>query len=200
MADHYYSKKPAVESNQKEIREEIRGQSFRFYVDRGVFSKSGLDYGTRLLLETFREPDISGPIGDIGCGWGPIGISIAKSFPERPIHMVDINERSVQLSEKNARLNQAGNIKIDQNNLLDGCEKDTFAALITNPPVRAGKETVFALYEQARDVLKENGELWVVLQKKQGAPSTQKKLEELNFDVTVENKSKGYFIFKAKKH
>ncbi|MGJ9384563.1 16S rRNA methyltransferase [Salipaludibacillus neizhouensis] len=199
MSDHYYSKKPAVKSNIKHIQVNVKDETFKFSVDSGVFSKGGLDFGSRLLIEAFREPDIKGPILDIGCGWGPIGITVAKLIPDRTVHMVDINERSVSLSEENAKLNGAKNVSIYQSDLLENVKEDSFAVAITNPPIRAGKAVVFQLYEQTALALHEKGEIWVVIQKKQGAASTKKKLEQLNFEVTTEVKEKGYFVFHGKK-
>ena len=199
MSDHYFSEKPTIKSEQKKITEKILGDSFFFRVDHGVFSKSGLDFGTRLLIETFREPEVKGQFADVGCGWGPIGIVLAKICSGSHFQMVDINERSVLLSKENARLNDVNNVTISQNNLLEGFADTKFAAVLTNPPIRAGKDVVFAIYEQAKRVLKSRGDLWVVIQKKQGASSTEKKLEELGFEVTTENKKKGYIIIRGKK-
>lgn len=199
MSEHYYSKKPAVESQRTTIHEEVRGVELAYIVDRGVFARNGLDFGSRLLLENFSAPDADGEMIDVGCGWGALGLTIASLYPERTVHMVDINERSVGLSKENAANNQIRNVNIYEQDLLEGQKPETFAAVITNPPIRAGKQTVFRLYEQAYDVLKQNGELTVVIQKKQGAPSTLQKLEDLGFEVETKAKKKGYFIFGAKK-
>ncbi|MDG5788126.1 class I SAM-dependent methyltransferase [Evansella sp. AB-P1] len=199
MTKHYYDEKPMVESDRRKITEEIAGETFHFYVDRGVFSKAGLDFGTRLLIESFELPNVEGAIGDVGCGWGPIGITLAKKFPQRKIYMYDINERAVDLAKLNAKLNNVTITKIQQNDLLHGQQDNKFASILTNPPIRAGKKVVFQLYEQAIDCLAPQGELWVVIQKKQGALSTKEKLENLGLDIEVVQKSKGYFIYKGKK-
>lgn len=199
MSDHYFSEKPTIKSNQRQIVEKILNHSFDFRVDHGVFSKGGLDFGTKLLIETFREPEVEGQIADVGCGWGPIGITLAKNFSTRHVQMVDINERSVSLSKENAQLNDVANVTISQNNLLEGFDESEFASVVTNPPIRAGKDVVFAIYEQAKRVLNSGGDIWVVIQKKQGAASTKSKLEELGFEVTTENKQKGYHIFRGKR-
>nr|WP_090892770.1 methyltransferase [Evansella caseinilytica] len=198
MTDHYYSEKPDVESRRESIAETVAGVAFRFYVDRGVFSKTGMDFGTRLLIESFNPPEAAGAIGDVGCGWGAIGIAVGKKYPARRIVMTDINERAVELAKLNAQLNGVGNAEVLQTNLLEGVT-DSFAAVMTNPPIRAGKKVIFALYEQAVGSLLPNGEIWVVIQKKQGAPSTIKKLEELGLEVSVVNKAKGYLIISGKK-
>ncbi|UTR12501.1 class I SAM-dependent methyltransferase [Evansella sp. LMS18] len=201
MPDHYYSKNPDVESKRVELTETISGKQFRFYADSGVFSKKGLDYGTRLLLETFEEPSVSkGIYADAGCGWGPVGIYLAKTSPGRKVLMTDINERAVELAKLNGQLNGVEDrIEVMQNDLLEGMEEREIAAVLTNPPIRAGKQVIFRLYEQAAEALVEGGELWVVIQKKQGAPSTIKKLEELGLETEVMKKSRGYFILRGKK-
>lgn len=200
LSNHYYSEKPQVESQREQIDDEINGEVFKFTVDRGVFSRKGVDFGSKLLIETFDDESlVDGPIADVGCGWGPIGIALAKAYRERTMYMFDINERAVELSTENAKSNQVKNVKIEQNNLLDGQSNAFFAAIVSNPPIRAGKDIVFKLYEQAVKSLKLEGELWLVIQKKQGAASTVKKLEELGLDVNVLKKSKGYQIIRGKK-
>ncbi|WP_078578531.1 class I SAM-dependent methyltransferase [Salipaludibacillus agaradhaerens] len=198
MANHYFSEQPETKSERKTIREVIKGKSYQFHVDRGVFSKGGLDFGSRLLIEAFEPPVVKGPIVDVGCGWGPIGLTVASTHQDTQIYMVDINERSVQLAKENATLNRVSNVTVERNNLLDGFDDNFFSVVLTNPPIRAGKEIIFSIYEQAKRMLKTNGDIWVVIQKKQGAASTLKKLEELGFEVNVEVKSKGYFVFRGK--
>lgn len=135
----------------------------------------------------------------MGCGYGPIGLSLAKEFYDRQIYMVDVNERAVALAQKNAERNGVQNVRID---VSDGMEKvpEGLAAVLTNPPIRAGKETIFKFYKEAHERLVSGGELWVVIQKKQGAPSTKDYLEELYGEVDVVEKVKGYWILKAKKY
>ena len=99
MSDHYYSRNPQVDSKPDEWSFTLRGKTFRFKTDAGVFSKREVDFGSRLLIEAFDLPEASGnqPLIDVGCGYGPIGISLASSFSDRTIHMVDVNERAIQL-------------------------------------------------------------------------------------------------------
>jgi len=200
MSEHYYSKKPSVKSDPKEWKTVIRNKDFRFKTDAGVFSKGELDFGSRLLAESFQLPQVEGDLLDVGCGYGPIGLSIAASFPDRNVHMVDVNERALALAKGNAELNGIANVNIYPSDALSAVSGDRFAAVITNPPIRAGKETVFTIYQGAYSKLIPGGELWVVIQKKQGAPSTSSKMEELFGNVETVAKNKGYFIFKSKKH
>lgn len=200
MTEHYYAKNPTVKSNPTEWTTEIRGKTLRFKTDTGVFSKGVVDFGSRLLVESFDLPSsLEGAILDVGCGYGPIGLTIAASFPERQVQMVDVNERALRLAAENAQLNCLSNTVIFESDALTSVQRKDFAAIVTNPPIRAGKETIFRIYEGAYDKLKQHGELWIVIQKKQGAPSTQAFLMEKFGNVDVVEKKKGYFILKAKK-
>lgn len=137
---------------------------------------------------------------DVGCGYGPIGLSIAKQNPDRTIYMMDINERAVALANKNAQINGVQNVRIFESDGLAAVgEELPIAAILTNPPIRAGKDTVFKFYDGAFEKLTVGGELWVVIQKKQGAPSTVNHLEEKFAEVEIVEKKKGYWIIRAKK-
>lgn len=199
MSEHYYSKAPSVKSTPQQWQAFLRGQSLTFQTDAGVFSKKELDFGSRLLIESFELPTIEGPLADIGCGYGPIGLSIAKESPEREVVLVDVNERALDLARLNAKNNQITNAIILQSEALVAVKQKDFSSILTNPPIRAGKKVVFSFYEQAFEKLCSLGSLWVVIQKKQGAPSTEKKLQELFGNVDVMAKEKGYLIFRAVK-
>ncbi|MGG3161682.1 class I SAM-dependent methyltransferase [Geobacillus stearothermophilus] len=199
MSEHYYSAAPTSERNPQTWTFTLRGHEFRFTTDSGVFSKRGVDFGTQLLIETFEEPEVAGDLLDVGCGYGPIGLALAKSFPNRLVQMIDVNERALELARENKRANHIDNVRIYQSDLFSEVGEQRFAAVVTNPPIRAGKRVVHAIFEQSRDHLLDGGELWVVIQKKQGAPSALKKLKELFPFVEVASKKKGYYIIKAKK-
>ncbi|WP_203341397.1 class I SAM-dependent methyltransferase [Planococcus beijingensis] len=199
MSQHYYSKNPQTKSNPREWTDVLRGEKFRFQTDAGVFSKSEVDFGSRLLIETFQGSEIDGPVLDVGCGYGPIGMAVAKAFPQKQVHMVDVNTRAIELAKTNVEKNDISNSEIYESDGLSAVEVSGFSAILTNPPIRAGKDTIFRFYEEAAEKLADGGSLWVVIQKKQGAPSTQVKLEELFGEVKVADKKKGYFIFEARK-
>ncbi|WP_413364086.1 class I SAM-dependent methyltransferase [Lysinibacillus sp. 3P01SB] len=199
MSDHYYSNKPQTESKPRQWKFTLLGHSFTFETDAGVFSKSEVDFGSRVLIDAFDMPEAAGDVLDVGCGYGPIGLSIAKANPERFVHMMDINTRAITLAEKNAKLNGIQNVRIFESDGLAAVGDIQAAAILTNPPIRAGKETIFRFYDESYEKLVEGGELWIVIQKKQGAPSTVSHLEELFSEVEVVEKKKGYWIIKAKK-
>ena len=199
MGEHYYSKNPQVSSAPKQWKAEIRNKVLSFTTDAGVFSKGNIDEGSKLLAETFKVPPIGGDFLEIGCGYGPIALSIASDFPERLVHMVDVNERALALSKTNAQQNKIINVRIYESSGIDQVESNNFAAIVTNPPIRAGKQTVFSFYDGAYEKLASGGELWVVIQKKQGAPSTMEHLKNLFGNVDTVAKKKGYFILVSKK-
>ncbi|MBB6455196.1 16S rRNA (guanine1207-N2)-methyltransferase [Salirhabdus euzebyi] len=199
MPEHYYSKKPSSKSERTKWDFVLRGNNFTFTSDYGVFSKNEVDFGSRLLVESFEEPKVEGNILDVGCGYGPIGLSLAKSFPTRHVHMVDVNQRAIELARLNATNNEVANVSVFESNLFENVKDTKYAAILTNPPIRAGKQVVHSILVESYDYLAEKGTLWVVIQKKQGAPSAMKKLEEIFEQVDVVKKDKGYFILRAEK-
>lgn len=199
MSDHYYTERPEIPSKPKTWKFRLKGHEFTFTSDAGVFSKHEVDFGSRLLIEAFQPVDVKGDYCDVGCGYGPIGMALAKAEPDRHVIMVDINERALDLAKKNLDANGIANTSVKKSNLLHDVNEEGFAAIITNPPIRAGKKIVHQIFEQAEEKLADGGELWVVIQKKQGAPSATEKLKELFRQVDVVEKKKGYYIIRAKK-
>ncbi|MDR7080441.1 16S rRNA (guanine1207-N2)-methyltransferase [Neobacillus niacini] len=199
MSEHYYSRTQKVESEPKYWDFTLRNKLFRFKTDNGVFSKKEVDFGSRLLIEVFELPNVEGPVLDVGCGYGPIGLSIANNYPERNVHMIDVNERAIELAKANAEQNAVQNVEIYESDTLKSVKEFNFAAILTNPPIRAGKKTVHDIFDQSYEHLVTSGELWVVIQKKQGAPSAIEKLKERFTTVETIDKAKGYFIIKAVK-
>lgn len=200
LTEHYYSQKPDVASNPNFWDFTLRGRTFRFKSDRGVFSKNEVDFGSRLLIEAFHlNEKAKGSILDIGCGYGPIGLSIAAAYPEVIVEMIDINSRAVELAKENAKTNGISNVVIYESDLFDRINSEPFAAILTNPPIRAGKKVVQEIFEHSFAKLNTGGELWVVIQKKQGAPSAVEKLNQLFGNVETVQKKKGYYILKSKK-
>ncbi|MFZ0369427.1 MAG: class I SAM-dependent methyltransferase [Halobacillus sp.] len=199
MSEHYYSKKTAAKSDEKTWSYTLRDRLLTFTTDHAVFSKGEVDFGSRLLIDSFTAPPVDGNFLDLGCGYGPIGLSLALEYPDRQVVMVDVNERALNLAEKNAAKNQVTNVEIKESDRLRQLEGRQFAAILTNPPIRAGKKVVHAMFEEAKKALCKSGELWVVVQKKQGAPSAKQKIEDLFGNIEVVRKEKGYYIFKAQK-
>lgn len=149
MTEHYFSNKPQSESSPKTWKYRLRQKEYTFTSDVGVFSKHEVDFGSKLLIEQFSAPDVDGGILDVGCGYGPIGIVLADQFPERQILMIDVNERAVKLAEKNAAQNAVHNVAFQESNLFSGIKEKQFAAIVTNPPIRAGKKLCMQFWMKA---------------------------------------------------
>lgn len=199
MSDHYYSEKPHSEFKTEKIHCTLRNQSFTFTTGSGVFSKRGIDFGTQLIIETFEEPVVTGPFLDLGCGYGPIGIVLASTYKNRSFVMADVNERAINLTKKNIAENNVENVEVLQSDGFVNIKENAFAAIITNPPIRTGKKVVYPMLEESYARLRDGGELWVVIQKKQGAPSLMSFLQTLFTNVEVKNRRKGYHIIRAVK-
>jgi 16S rRNA (guanine1207-N2)-methyltransferase len=181
-----------------ELETVLLNRKFRFMTDSGVFSKSSVDFGTRLLIETMVIPSAA-TVLDIGCGYGPIGIAAATIAMNGHVVMADVNERAVELARTNTKLNGVINVTVLHSDLFSNIKDMEFDCVLTNPPIRAGKATVHRIFEQAWEYLKSGGRLWVVIQKKQGAPSAVEKLEQLYPNVEILTKDKGYWIIQAQK-
>lgn len=191
---HYFTN-DYVKSDKKLIKVKIGGNDYSFNVDNGVFSKSGLDFGTRTLLESLYMEDIKGDALDFGCGYGPIGIYVADNTSAN-VDMIDVNERSLKLAEENALLNEV-NVHIFKSNVFENVSKK-YDFIITNPPIRVGKKILYDILFGANDHLKDRGEMWLVVNKDQGAKSLVKDLSEV-YDAEVIRKNKGFYIIRAKK-
>jgi len=199
MNNHYYTQNPDVIHQKKSWDFELRGHNFKFVTDNGVFSKQSVDYGSRVLIENFETNDLpAGNILDLGCGYGPIGLSLAHAYSERTVDMVDVNELALELARENANNNQIKNVTINSSNAYENIT-DKYAAIVSNPPVRAGKNVVDNFITEANDHLLVDGTLWIVLQKKQGAPSAKKLMTETFGHCEVIKRDKGYYILKSVK-
>lgn len=197
MGSHYFINDPNLKEELKIIEEDINGINYRFYTDSGVFSKRRVDFGTKLLIETLLIDNKEGLFLDLGCGYGPIGIVIKNKYPLLNVHQVDINKKAVLLTQENSKIN---NVETECY-YSDGFKNVTinFDVITLNPPIRAGKDIVYDLYDQAYANLNAGGSFWIVIRKNQGALSHFKYLEE-TFDKTkIIKKNKGYYVIKAEK-
>ena len=198
MNDHYYTRVPNSESRPVGCEYTYRGVSLSFQTDAGVFSKGEVDTGTRLLLEALPE-EMSGEILDLGCGWGAIGISIARKWPETRVTMADINTRALDLSRENAKRNRAEVTCVESDGMAAFTGK-AFDAVVTNPPIRAGKQVIYRMFSDAAGCLKPEGALYLVIRKQQGAESCIKYLQTLFAGVEKIDKSGGFWVLRAVKN
>lgn len=192
---HYFTN-DEIKSNEKIYVTKINDIELKFYTDNGVFSKNKLDFGTRTLLENLEIDRFKGKILDFGCGIGPIGIYLSLKTKEK-IDMIDINKRSISLAIKNSRLNNA-NTNVFESNIYEKINKK-YDFIVSNPPIRVGNEVLYKILFEAKEHLNENGELWIVINKDQGAKTITKKLEQF-YDVTIVEKNKGFYVIKAVNH
>lgn len=190
---HYFENDSTLKHNIVKTEAIIKNERFYFLTDSGVFSKHGLDYGTRTLLEAIDRDKITGSVLDFGCGYGPIGIYIAKNRQVK-VHMIDINRRSLELARKNVDLNHV-NVSLYESDLYENVH-ETFDYIISNPPIRVGKKVLYKILFDAKKYLKKNGELWIVVHKDQGAKSLVKDLEK-SYIVEVVTKNKGFYIIRS---
>lgn len=195
---HYYTNNINLDSDESKINFRFREHELTFVSDIGVFSKERVDYGSRALLDAMDLNENQKSLLDVGCGYGTLGVSLAKVYPWLNVEMVDVNERAVLLSNKSIKLNNIENAKAYLSSIYENVN-GTYDVIISNPPIRAGKKVVHEILEKAYDHLNENGELIVVIQKKQGAPSAKNKMEEVFGNCEIINRDKGYFILKSKK-
>ena len=187
---YYFDKNTDVESKEITIKAEILGNLFTFKTDNNVFSKRGLDFGTRTLLESLDVNEVSGDVLDFGCGYGPIGIFISKSTNSN-VDMIDINERALSLAKKNAIINGV-DVNIFESNIYNNVQKK-YDYIITNPPIRVGKKILYEILIGAKEHLKDYGHLIFVINKEQGAKSTLKDMEKY-YSVKLIRKNKGFFV------
>lgn len=190
---HYFSNEE-LESNLKSTFVKVREKKFKFYTDNGVFSKKGLDFGSRTLINKLIDLELSGKLLDVGSGYGVIGI-ILSSFFNLKIDMIDVNKRAIHLAKMNIKENKVSNINVFYSNVYENVD-DKYDVIVTNPPIRAGKNIVYEILFGAKEHLITGGSLYFVINKDQGAKSVIRDLEKVA-NVEVLEKHKGFFIIKC---
>lgn len=194
--NQYFENNKNLKSEINKIDVKVKDTNFIFYTDNGVFNKKGLDYGTRLLLENIDLNNKQSFL-DIGCGCGPIGIYISLQNNNYTVDMIDVNERALHLCNLSKKENNLSNINIFKSDAYENIT-NKYDCIITNPPIHAGKKKVYDIIGNAKDYLNNNGELWIVIRKDQGAKSLINDMDGIyNFEVI--NKNKGFYILKANK-
>ena len=195
MSKMYYAENPDAAHDIHELRVDLLGEKMTFLTDAGVFSKKMIDFGSQLLLKCL-EVNQGESVLDVGCGYGPLGLSLAKAYGVQAT-MVDINNRALGLARQNAERNKV-EATIFQSNIYEQVEGH-FDHVISNPPIRAGKQVVHEIIEKSKDFLEIGGDLTIVIQKKQGAPSAKSKMENVFGNCEVVKKDKGYYILRSVK-
>lgn len=197
LLEHYFSHNPHIKSELRTIKVRFNDLDLTFCSDNGIFSKDKIDFGSRTLIEELIKNCNYNfkTVLDVGCGYGFMGISIAKKYNCK-VDMVDVNERAIHLAKKNININKV-EARAFLSNIYENV-KDKYDLIITNPPIRAGKEVVLTILKEASIHLNPDGELWFVIRKDQGAKSVKRELEN-NYDCLVVAKNKGFYVIKTKK-
>ena len=190
----YFVNDEKVVSNTVKRYANILGNNFTFLTDNGVFSKSGVDFGSRLLLESLPLDELGSSILDVGCGYGVFGIVLSKML-DAEVTMCDVNRRAIHLTERNIKLNNCDNCTVIESNCYDNISSK-YSTIISNPPIRAGKKIVYEILTRAKEFLLPGGMLIFVVRKEQGAKSIISDMEKL-YNVEVLERKKGFFIIKC---
>lgn len=198
-SSHYFVNNDKLPSKERIVRYEINGVKFELISDQGVFSKNELDQGSKILIETLLPLALKGKMLDIGCGIGPIGLTLAYFSPSLNVTCSDVNTRALALCERNAsKLSLSPRVTCLQSDIYLEIE-GLYDSIVSNPPIRAGKKVTYAIYVGAKSHLIDGGSLYVVVRKAQGALSVKAYLEEIFGNSEILERSKGYFILKATK-
>ncbi len=190
----YFTNDNSIPSKLVKTRAVVLNNSFIFYTDNGVFSKDGLDFGSRLLLENIPLTEIGESLLDVGCGYGVFGIVLNKILGVK-VTMCDVNRRALHLAEKNIKENKCSDCSVIESNCYQNINSK-YSTIITNPPIRAGKKVVYEILEGAKDYLLSGGRLFFVVRKEQGAKSIISDMQKI-YNVEVLERKKGFFIIKC---
>ena len=192
--EHYFTNNNNLKSNLRSIEYKVHNTSFVFYTDNGVFSKSSVDCGTDLLVQSYLENGRKiGKVLDVGCGYGVIGIVINK-INRQEVDQIDVNKRAIHLTEMNNKINKTNN-EIFVSSIYENVV-DKYDVIITNPPIRAGKKVYMTILNEAEKHLTQNGELWFVVRKDQGAKTIEKELQK-KYKINLIKRQRGYHIYKV---
>ena len=190
MAEYYYTNNPTSEHEERHFTSVFMGRTLAFETDAGVFSKQHIDPGSEILSKSL--PELHGRVLDMGCGWGAMTVMTLARFPALDVTMADVNERALDLAVRNVQKNGMRAKAV----LSDGFERveGEFDAVMTNPPIRAGKAVIYRMFEDAKAHLAEGGRLFLVIRKQQGAPSALKFLKELYAEAETIERDGGYWV------
>ncbi len=198
MGEPYFARRPASRRRPAEIRVSVRGHPFTFITDAGVFSRGELDRGTELLLAALEI----GPcelILDLGCGYGALGIVAARLSDGGRVILTDVNERAVRLARENLAMNGIVNAEVRLGNLYEPVAEMAFDHIVSNPPIRAGRDVVDRIISDAPSHLLDGGSLWLVARTRQGAESIQRRMAAAFGTATVVRRGSGFKVLQSAK-
>jgi 16S rRNA (guanine1207-N2)-methyltransferase len=192
---HYFDAAPAVGSKPRKVHLHVGELALELQADRGVFGSHGVDLGTLVLLKEAPPPPQSGEILDLGSGYGPIAIAVARQSPEANIWAVDINQRALELTIANAATARVTNVTVASPEQVP--EHVRFAAIYSNPPVRVGKAALHELLLKWLPRLQPGGHAYLVVQRNLGADSLMAWLATQGFEVNRLKAKKGYRVLEV---
>ncbi|WP_091347856.1 class I SAM-dependent methyltransferase [Micromonospora rhizosphaerae] len=196
--DHYFTAEPTTAAHPREVQFSVAGRDFTLASASGVFSADRLDPGTTVLLRKAELPaaDTTGPLLDLGCGFGPITCVLATSAPPATVWAVDVNERARQLTAMNAeRVGAADRVRVVA---PDEVPTDvSFTQLWSNPPIRIGKDELHDLLRRWLPRLAPDGVAWLVVARHLGGDSLHRWLVEQGWQVDRHASQKGYRVLRV---
>lgn len=192
---HYFSEKQNVAFTVKKFLAQVQGMQLEFYTAPGVFSKSRVDKGTKLLV-TAMQLNQGDKVLDMGCGIGIVGIVAAKRFNAQVL-MVDINERAIDLAKRNVKLNNVA-AEVRKSNVYENIS-ETFDTILVNPPLKAGKKVCYAIIEQSIQHLTNRGTLQLVALHNKGGSTLAGRMKAVFGNVQAIAKQSGYRVYLSRK-
>ena len=192
----YFEARPEVASRPRTVRLHLPDLDLELQADRGVFGSKGVDLGTLVLLREAPPPPAEGEILDLGCGYGPIAVTLARRSPGARVWAVDVNERAVELARANAAVAEASNLTAATPDQVPAGLR--FEAMYSNPPVRVGKAPLHRLLLDWLPRLKPGGAAYLVVQRNLGSDSLAAWLAEQGFSVARLRSKKGYRVLEVR--
>lgn len=193
---HYFENDPNLKDEKDSYQVRWQEGTFTILTNSGIFSRDGLDTGTRVLLDAIAASDEAPKrILDFGCGTGVAGVLLHSLYPQAEIMGIDVSERAADMARENyGKAGIHGEVLV-QDGLKE--EDGLFDLIALNPPIRTGKETIYRLFQEASEHLTQDGSLWIVIRKQHGAASAQKYLQSLDLDVNRVARDLGFWVLKV---
>ncbi|HET7419263.1 MAG TPA: methyltransferase [Candidatus Dormibacteraeota bacterium] len=193
---HYFEARPEVASSPRTLRLQLGDLQLDLYADRGVFGARAVDPGTMVLLKEAPAPPGRGDILDLGAGYGPIALAVARRAPQARVWAVDVNQRALDLVRRNAERNSCANVTAVEPDQMPS--EVRFAAMYSNPPVRVGKHALHDLLLRWLPRLEPGGRAYLVVQRNLGADSLAAWLSGQGFEVDRLKSKKGYRVLEVR--
>lgn len=196
MSNQYFENNPNLKSDVKILNHYYYNHSLKIKTDSGIFSKNSIDQATLLLLKNVYVSKSVTEVLDVGCGCGVIGISLASDNPNAHFDMIDVNLRAIELVKENIELNNIKNASVFESNCYENVTKK-YDMIVSNPPIRAGKEVVHKIILEGFEYLNEGGKILLVINKKHGLDSAKKSIVEKYGNCNILAKDGGFSVVEA---